>query len=213
MSKHPKVIGKRYLRRGAAVRPPAPRITIVCDDTRTAPNYFAALRKHLLSYHSAPPILDVQRACHHGVMTEALIDFAGKFTQGLGKDDSVWVLIDLEASETEPRKVSDLRKRARGRKSLKPAISKPCFEVWTLHHLVDTGRKFKDCVEVNRELQKVWKKELKCDFGNKKAEADYSKIVGRYEAAAERSRKQRDHGQCHSEVYLIIEEIRRYLAP
>ena len=212
MSKYPSAIRNHYHRR-AGVRPPAPRITIVCDDTRTAPNYFAALRKHLLSYHSAPPILDVQRACHHGVMTEALIDFAGKFTQGLGKDDSVWVLIDLETSETEPRKVSDLRKRARGRKSLKPAISKPCFEVWTLHHLVDTGRKFKDCVEVNRELQKVWKKELKCHFGNKKAEADYSKIVGRYEAAAERSRKQRDHGQCHSEVYLIIEEIRRYLAP
>ena len=211
MSKHPSAIRNHYHRR-AGVRPPAPRITIVCDDTRTAPNYFAALKKHLSGSHSAPPILNVKRAPRRGIAAPALIDFAGKFTQGLGKDDSVWVLIDLEASETEPRKVSDLRKRAPDRKSPKPAVSKPCFEVWTLHHLVDTGQKFKDCVEVNRELRKVWKKELKCDFGNKKAEADYSKIVACYATAAGRSRSQKDHGQSHSEVYLIIEEIRRYLA-
>jgi hypothetical protein len=210
MSKHPSTIRERYLRR-VGVRPPAPRIMIVCDDTRTAPNYFAALRGHLSGHHSSPPILDVKGACHHGAATDELIDFAAGLAKGLGEDDSIWVLIDLEASETEPRSVSALRKQSRNRKSIKPAVSKPCFEVWTLHHLADTGQKFRDCAEVNGELRKVWKKKFGCDFGNKKAKADYAKIVGRYEDATERSRRQKNHGHCHSEIYLVIEEINRYL--
>lgn len=169
----------RHLRGYGRARRPAARIVIVCDDTKTAPNYFAALKAHILGKVPVPPVnIDIRKAPRHGTSLRDLIAHAETFSREIraSDGDSLWVLIDLEQLPDEPAEVKTLR-GDKAPKRVRPAVSKPCFEVRTLHHLVDTGKAFRDCSEVNQELRRAWKKKFACEFGNKKAQADYAKIA------------------------------------
>ena len=203
----------RFSRREKS-RPIARRIIIFCDDTKTAPAYFSALRRHLSGEYSAPPIIDPRPAKKCGTTPAQLVkhaeDEAAKLSLA-SRDDSVWVLIDLEHTTTEPECAHQLRKKQANRPHLRPVVSKPCFEVWTLHHLQDTGEHFSDCGAVNRRLKIAWKRRFGADFGGKKAQADYAKILHLHKKAAECSKRHRRSSHCYSEVYLIIEEINAYL--
>lgn len=92
------------------------------------------------------------------------------------------------------------------------ALSDPCYEVWTLLHLQDTGEMFVDCGAVLARIRQRWKTRFGQEFG-KKAQADYSKILADRATAAERARRHHQNGdQSWTEVYLLIDEIARRCA-
>lgn len=206
--------GRNYFRRRQGGRTPAPRITIFCDDTKTAPAYFGALKAYLSGRFPSPPIVKVHCAPHQGFTHRQLIEFAQTEAPRLhnhAKDgDSVWVLFDLEDAGSEPPLIKELRANSTGPRAIRPVVSKPCFEVWTLHHLMDTGQLFQNCGKVNTVLEAEWRRRF-CQPIGTKAQADYAKIVSDYEVAAKASRHQKSSGHCYSEVFLIIDAIRAYL--
>src|SRR2546421_627706 len=54
-----------------------------------------------------------------------------------------------------------------------------CFEVWILAHFVETGRHFDHCDAVLNEVKKQWRTAFGQSFPQKKAQADYRKILDR----------------------------------
>lgn len=213
MKKHPS-LQKRLFRRMES-RAVAPRLIIFCDDTKTAPAYFSALKRYLSEKYSTPPIIDVKPAPKCGTTPKQLVEYvkaSGAKMPLTNQDDSVWVLSDLEGASKESSYISQLREKQTKHPHLRPVVSKPCFEVWTLHHLEDTGEQFSDCNAVNTKLKAAWKKKFYAALGNKKAQADYVKIVHLHKEAADRSKRHRRSSHCYSEVYLIFDEINAYLA-
>jgi hypothetical protein len=92
------------------------------------------------------------------------------------------------------------------------ALSNPCYELWSLLHLVDTGEMFINCAAVIERLAKEWQGRFKQAFGPK-AQADYSKIIEDRMAAVARARKHHENGdQSWTEVYLVVEDIERRIA-
>ncbi|MBX3410512.1 MAG: RloB domain-containing protein [Phycisphaeraceae bacterium] len=118
---------------------------------------------------------------------------------------SVWALID---TEVEPHRVSaahDAKKKAES-KGVKTALSKPCFEVWTLAHLADTGEAFSGCSAVLQKVKSAWKAEFQSEFA--KPQADYAKLaILRHKAASRAKARTPDKDQSWTEVYKVVEEI------
>lgn len=128
------------------------------------------------------------------------------------KNDSVWVLLDLEGDQHQQAEVVALQQQGQARR-VQVALSKPCYEVWTLLHVVDTGETFADCTAVLNRLRQEWRNHLGQDFPNKKAQADYSKILPHRGTAAARARQRRERPDpSWTEVFLLIEEIDRYVS-
>ena len=92
------------------------------------------------------------------------------------------------------------------------ALSDPCFEVWTLLHLEDTGAAFANCDQVIKRIESKWKTRFGQVFP-RKARADYSKIIMLRREAARRARR---HWQAQdpsrTQVYRIIEEVESHLS-
>jgi hypothetical protein len=120
--------------------------------------------------------------------------------------DSVWALIDLEDEGQRARRALAEQERAK-RGHVKVALSKPCFEVWTLLHFEDTGESFLNCAQVIDRVKQRWKERFDESF-DRKARADYSKIIDLRHEAARRARAHCE--QCdrsYTEAYKIIDEI------
>ena len=66
------------------------------------------------------------------------------------------------------------------------ALSSPCYEVWTLLHLVGTGETFMNCAAVLSRVEIEWAKAFGQAFGTK-AQADYSKLMPLVDQAVERA--------------------------
>lgn len=124
----------------------------------------------------------------------------------LESGDAVWALLDLESSRDERERARKEKKRAEG-SSIRVALSDPCFEVWTLLHFEDTGKRFLNCGKVRERVARRWKKLFGEDFENK-ARADYSKIINYRHDAASRARKHWENDDpSRTEMYLVIEDI------
>lgn len=189
---------RRRLQRAVGTRLPLPVFVVVCDDSVTAPRYFEAIKREVKA-----------RVTVH-VVTGG-VDVAVAQLRKLGDEDEdtkndVWVLMDLEG---EPR----LRERAveekqRGeRERVKVALSDPCYEVWTLMHLKDTGESFTDCKQVTRLVMKCWREA----FGEKKdskTHLDYGKIIDLRQDAVRRAKQHRGREDgSWTEVYQVVERI------
>ena len=69
----------------------------------------------------------------------------------------MWVLIDLEGDAARQRQAQDAKRRAE-QKSVKVALSVPCYEVWTLLHLEDTGAPVRTtAADVLAQVKRLWK--------------------------------------------------------
>ena len=125
-------------------------------------------------------------------------------------EDSVWALLDLEC-DLHVRQLAEDEKRRAEQSGVAVALSDPCFEVWTLLHLEDTGTLFTDCNAVIKRIESAWKSCFAQDFP-RKAQADCSKIIGlRHEAARRAKQHWEAQDPSRTEVYRIIEEIDSHL--
>ncbi len=201
------------LARPTPTRSPLPVVVVVCDDARTALAYFLELKR---AVKSAVTLL-VERNPSDGCTPAEVVAAAAARRKSLrregasdrGDKTSVWALIDLEADEQ--RRTQAHKAKADGqRQGISVALSDPCYELWTLLHLEDTGTAFADCRAVLARIEQQWKAKFAAQFG-KKAQADYSRIVGGRMIAAARARRHHKNGdQSWTEVYLLVEEIERY---
>ena len=185
---------------------PLPVVVVVCDDSRTAPAYFDLLKRAVKQHVT----LNIPRVGCQGGSPATVLDRAiaehEKLRDDGGDRDAVWALIDMERDPACQRRAVDAKKKGEQR-GIKVALSDPCYEVWTLLHLEDTGRQFNDCGQVLDRVKQLWQQQFGQQF-DQKAQADYSKIVPlRHEAAARAKRHYEAEDQSRTEVYKIIEYI------
>lgn len=174
------------------------------DDAETAPKYFELLKKKVSRYVK----INVK-----GAGNEALDLALGKRANLSSKEksdqhdetdrDEVWAIIDCETNVSHGES-----EKKRGKKGeVKVALSNPCYEVWTLLHLEDTGTLFANCDAVLKRLHEVWKREFQEDFPRHKAQAAYERIARHRDRAVEWAKKQRNQGQSWTEIYQLVESI------
>lgn len=142
----------RQLQRSRGVRDLAKRFLIVCEDNKSAPNYFEALKTHFgLSATSimvagsggnSQPIQVVERAVE-------LKKRAGEPNGGTEPFEQVWCVIDGDHGD----KIKNARAKAKAKK-IELAISTQCFEYWVLLHFEESAAPTADCASVVRRLKK-----------------------------------------------------------
>ncbi len=202
----------RHQRYGASrpyqTRPTLPVITVVCDDTKTAAAYFTELKREV----KAKVTVNVEPAPRCGASADDVLRHAARFAESLRptqSGDSTWVLLDMEAEAYRQDQALQVKEQA----ALRPVavlLSNPCFEVRTLAHLVDTGEAFKGCAAVVARIKAEWKKKLGVDFGNKKSQADYAKLMPlRGEAVIIARKRSPDRDGSWTEVFHVVEAVTR----
>jgi hypothetical protein len=182
---------------------------VICDDAKTAPAYFSVLRSHVKETCT----LKVSPAPRHGATPNEVIEYGAAHVTIISDPDSattVWAVIDLEMVP-DSKKLSDaLRERAKIR-SVELALSQPCFEIWTLAHFVETGKFFGKCEAVIREIKKRWKSAFAETFPEKKAQADYRKVIDRIDTAIQNAKKHNSaKSQSWTEVWQVVASIMNY---
>jgi hypothetical protein len=186
-------------KRKSGIRRVLPIIVIVCDDTRTAVAYFVAL-KHKVKDRK---IINVYPAPFSGAAARDVLALAKKKTpEDVEPEDHIFILIDVD---TNPD-VGQLKSEAASGGVI-ALFSQPCFEVWTLAHLQDTGEYFLNCNSVLARIKTKWKDAFGTSFGTK-AQADYEKLVDiRREAVIRCKRRNSSINQSWTEVWKAIEVI------
>lgn len=186
-----------------------PVIAVVCDDTRTALVYFGLLQR----LHKWYVTLKVVRAPCKGASPSIVVKKAIYVLEELKKHSGeesdvtiVWAVLDLE-HERPRREQAQSAKRHAESEGVKVALSDPCYEVWTLLHVEDTGESFDNCGKVLDCVKQAWEKRFRQTLGPK-AQADISKIIAlRLEAAARAKQHRENDDPSWTEVYRIIEDI------
>lgn len=190
-------------------RPVRPTVFIVTDDSRTAPAYFKALANHVRSRAT----VKVEQPASSKTTALHVLEKAKKLAKTVADfdaHDSVWALIDLEGEQARRDMATNACRSLP--ENVKVALSDPCFEVWTLAHLIDTGQRFQDCHAVNACLQHAWWEHFQQAFPNKKAQADYPRLMPflaeARERAARRTQKLFDQrAGSWTEIHLVVADI------
>jgi len=198
------------LQRKRGVRELAKRFLIVCEDDKSAPNYFQSLKKHFnLSATSivvagsdghTQPIQVVKRAI-------MLKDNSAKADGGTEPFDQVWCVIDGDYGS----KIHNARASATAN-GIELAISTQCFEYWVLLHFEESATPAIDCDAVIHILKR---KKYFPDY--EKGKCDFNPIVVNVHEACKRAAKLRkpslaartlpeDQNPC-SEVYKLVNAI------
>lgn len=202
------LIAEQQRKRG--VRNLKKRFLIVCEDSKSAPNYFRTLKKHLNlsatsieiagSQGGTQPLQVVQRAIE-------IRDNAALPRNQTEPFDEVWCVIDGDFGTA----INNARTRANAN-NVNLAISTQCFEYWILLHFADVNTPTADCDDLVRALRE----EHLVSYD--KGKQDFSAVVLRVDEACKRAKKLRDpmrrqipnpenQNPC-SEVYRLIEAIR-----
>lgn len=169
---------ERYgCKRTSRTRPVLPVIVVVCDDTRTAVAYFTVL-KHAVKDRR---VVNVYPAPREGATGSDVIEFATAKAPDNGEaSDRIFVLVDFDSNPD----AATLRHEGT-KSSIAVLFSNPCFEVWTLAHLEDTGEMFINCGTVLKRVREQWKTQFGVEIANK-AQADYHKLLDRVATAISR---------------------------
>jgi hypothetical protein len=199
------------LSRPVNVRSTLPVVVVVCDDAKTACAYFTQIKREVRSKVT----VEVVEAPNHGATPDDVVRCAIsqwaklKNESSHDPDDSaevVWVLIDLEVEADRVRAAYTARDKAKG-KDIRVALSNPCFEVWTLAHLIDTGEAFNGCGAVVARIKAEWRRQFAAAFENK-AQADYSKLRDYRDVAIQRAKaRSASKDQSWTEVHRVVEAI------
>jgi hypothetical protein len=197
------------LKRRSGVRDLPKRFLIVCEDDKSAPNYFQALKKHFNL--SATSIQVVGSAGHTQpiqVVARAvkLKDNAADAESGTEPFDEVWCVIDGDYGA----KINNARAKAKA-KQVELAISTKCFEYWILLHFEESAAPTIDCDTIVSSLRKKHLPKYQ------KSSCDFLTIVEHVHDARKRAEKLRrpgidrgdlpeNHDPC-TEVYKLINAI------
>jgi hypothetical protein len=199
----------KELQRRRGVRDLAKRVLIVCEDNKSAPNYFEALKKHFnLSAASiqvagsgghSQPLQVVERAIQ--LKTSGAEAESG--TEPFGR---VWCVIDGDYGH----KINNARAKAKAN-GIDLAISTMCFEYWILLHFEETETSTSDCDGLVRALKHKYLPEYE------KGMCDFDDIVRHVDDACRRAEKLRKPGIARgdlpeaqnpcSEVYKLVKAI------
>ncbi len=198
----------RELERKRGVRDANPRFFICCEDGKSAPRYFEALRK----YHKYSPQSFVVDKISYGTDPSSVVDRAVDFKKELEKNedlcviggDRVWVVIDVD----QHKGIENACQKASSN-GIQMLISNPCFEYWILLHFEDTAPGVHDCDEL---IRKHLKRHLK---NYDKDKTEYGDFVDRADEAARRAERQykakaeRDPIKCCpcTMIYKLIQEL------
>jgi hypothetical protein len=193
------------LQRRRGVRNSAKRLLVVCEDSKSAPNYFKALKKRFSldassievahSNNRTQPIQVVERAIE-------IADDARRRKNGTVPFDEVWCVIDGDYGN----KIVSARLKAKAKK-IQLAVSTMCFEYWVLLHFEENDKAACDCDGHIKRLKKHIP-----DY--EKGKCDFLPIVAHVRDACQRAEKLRQPGiqrgdppenqnPC-SEVYLLV---------
>jgi RloB-like protein len=205
----PKVVALlEQLRRRTGFRDLQLRHLIVCEDDKSAPNYFRALKEWFKVNTSIQVVPGGGRTQPIQVVTRAIeiLTAAASEESGTLPFDDVWCVIDGDYGS----EISKARAKAIAN-DVKLVVSTPCFEYWVLLHFLENSTPVDKCSEVVRALRAtpLGKYEKgKCDFGP---------VVKLVKIAAERAKRLRsariqsaifpeNHNPC-SELYLLVDQI------
>jgi len=180
------------LQRRRGVRDLAKRFLIVCEDAKSAPNYFEALKKHFnLSAASiqvagsggnSQPIQVVEQA----VKVKAN---ASNPDSGTEPFDQVWCVIDGDYGS----KIKNARAKAKVA-GVELAISTMCFEYWVLLHFEESDTSTMDCDALVYLLKSKHYKQYK------KGTCEFHDIVQHVRDACKRAEKLRKPGIARGEL-------------
>jgi hypothetical protein len=200
---------ERYGKRRIAFVAPLPVIIVVCDDAKTAVSYFGEI-KNLVRRRAT---VRVFRNPHDRATAREVVDYAieqrallsEKGASDVADKTHAWALIDTEWDSERQAKAHNAQKYGRA-KGIGVALSNPCFEVWTLLHLIDTGEYFSGGAAVLARLEDEWIKFFG-DVLGPKAQADYSKLMPLLDTAKARARQRNEskpRSQSWTEIYQVI---------
>lgn len=198
------------LQRRRGVRDLAKRFLIVCEDGKSAPNYFECLKKHFKLTAASIRVVGSDGGTQPLQVVQKAVDLkktAAKPSSGTLPFDEVWCVIDGDYGV----KIANARSKAETN-GVQLAISTMCFEYWLLLHLEDYNTPTIDCDGLVHALRA--KRRLP-DY--EKGKYDFSSLVERVYDASERAKKLRKPGAergelpeaqnpC-SEIYKLVDAI------
>lgn len=198
------------LKRKHGVRELAKRFLIVCEDGKSAPNYFRTLRKYLGLTATSIEVAGSDGRTQPIQVVARAIDLkkaASDDESGTVPFAQVWCVIDGDYGD----KINNARTSANAN-SIKLAISTKCFEYWVLLHFVENNTSTMDCDGMVTSLKHPHIPNYE------KGICDFTDIVRHVDEACERAEKLRKPGiergdlpenqnPC-SEVYMLIAAIR-----
>lgn len=206
----------RFAKRPIGTRSPRRVAIVVCDDTKTAVNYFEELKRQVKDHVT----VHVVAAKSHGMSAQQVVELArdrmNEEFSGDGKveGDRVWALIDLEAEPAKREAANQCKQNGKTKGDVEVILSDPCYEVWTLLHFINTGQHFEHCGKVNARLETEWNKVAAIDGWKKfakKGQIDVRHLMGeRQRAAIVRARQHCANNDASStEVYVVVEDLLR----
>lgn len=200
------------LERKRGIRRLQKRFLIVCEDAKSSPNYFRALKKHLNLAATSIEVVGSGSYTQPGQVVEKAISRkseAKSQRSGTVPFDEVWCVIDGDFGH---QAINSARQRAIN-KGVQLAVSTKCFEYWVLLHFEEGAGCYEDCGSVIGSLKRYLS-----DY--EKGKCDFSEIVKQVDEAARRAKNKREAGKnsgitfpenqnpC-SELYKLIENIRK----
>jgi hypothetical protein len=201
-------------RRAVGFREERQRILIVCEGTKTEPNYFKAIRRQL------PPNLATVEIHGEGANTLSLVAKAREIRDSSEKGDypfdQVWIVFDKDSFELD--NFDNAIKRAEADK-MRCARSNEAFEFWYILHF-----NYRDTGMSRNEYQKKLN-EMMGEPYRKNSDDMYNKLarLGNQKRAIGWARKLlKDFNERRippsrsnpcTPVYLLVEELNRFLPP
>jgi hypothetical protein len=197
------------LQRRRGIRDLENRFLIVCEDGKSAPNYFEALKKHF--YLSATSIQIVggggrtqpTQVVARAIQIKQLAASSNSGTEPFGQ---VWCVIDGDYGN----RISNARTSAQAN-GIELAVSTMCFEYWILLHFEENNSSTNDCDEMVRRLKGSYLSDYE------KGKCDFLDVVAKVDDACARAEKLRRPGITRgdlpegqnpsSEVYRLIKAL------
>jgi hypothetical protein len=197
------------LQRRRGVRDLEKRVLIVCEDGKSAPNYFDALKEHFKLSAASIEIAGSEGHTQPVQVVARAVEIrkrARSPNSGTAPFEQVWCVIDGDYG----KKIANARNKARAA-GIELAISTKCFEYWILLHFEENDKSTNDCDALVSTLRKKHLPQYT------KGKCDFSSIVVHVRDACARAEKLRrpgiargelpeDQNPC-SEVYKLVNAI------
>jgi hypothetical protein len=201
--------GESSFKRQKAKREPYDTVLIVCEGTKTEPNYFEGLKK-AYGLSSANILICEDK---HGSDPRGIVKCAVEKIKLDSGFDRVYCVFDRDKHPTFNDAIQILQ--GKYRKKLFRSLSIPCFEIWLLLHFKYTTRQFcvaavgSDCDEVISELKTFipdYQKGKEDIFGITKERTDFAiKNAKRLVKHQQDSRRSLGDQNPLTEIYELVE--------
>lgn len=198
------------LARRRGIRDLEQRFLIVCEDGKSAPNYFEALKKYLNLSATSITVAGSGGRTQPTQVVETAIDLknaSAREVSGTEPYDKVWCVIDGDYGH----KIAPARALATTN-DITLLVTTLCFEYWILLHFEECDKSSMDCHSLEHALRA---KGHIPDYT--KGKCDFLSVVPHHDLASQRAKKLREAGIARdelpehqnpcSEIYELVEAI------